>query len=79
MKADPILDMFSRLKRMSYHEFETKLGAYGQASFNMGLKYSNENGVTWFEDDIFDVMIDCGVDPDTANKVIDILVSGETK
>ena len=41
----------------------------------MGVEYGNKEAVTWFEVELFDAFVKNGIDEDTADLVIDILLS----
>lgn len=69
------IEEFARIKKMSYRQFEEWLHNYGYASYEMGVEYGNKEAVTWFEVELFDAFVKNGIDEDTADLVIDILLS----
>lgn len=79
MKEPSVSDAFKRLKKMSYKQFEDWLRAYGYANYESGILYGNENSASWFEDDIFDLLLEEGVPEETAIRIVERLVKGEER
>ena len=76
-KKKDYIDTFGRLKKMSYRQFSDWMESYCKASYELGVLDGDGISVSYFEDDIFSIMVECGVSADVANKVIDRLLEGD--
>lgn len=67
-----MVDLFGRIKKMSFRQFSNYMERYGYEAYCVGLREGEEEGdALWTEDELFELFTSEGISPDTANRLID--------
>ena len=77
-KAPNMVDLFGRIKKMSYRQFENYMFTFAKENYEMGLREGEaeaDEGTMWAENAIFRLMVSKGIAPFLANEIIDIMIN----
>jgi len=77
-KMPQMVDLFARIKKMSYRQFDSYISTLVRDSYENGFQdgESEIEGVMWKEDDIFNLLRSEHIGFEKANRIVDRLLEG---
>ena len=73
-KERDIIDMFSKMKKMSVRQFRKWVVSYGRASYEAGLREGEAEGAWWSDDEIFRILRSERIGEEKAHRIISKLL-----
>ena len=78
-KERDIINIFSRVKKMSFRQFREWIVEYGKAAFRMGLEEGEAEGAMWSDEEVFQILRSERIGAEKAQRIINKLLERENK
>ena len=76
-KERDMIDIFSRVKKMSFRQFKEWIIEYGRVAFQMGLEEGEAEGAMWSDTEVFWILRSERIGAEKAKRIIDKLLERE--